>query len=69
MEVSISSIETLPTLANVTNNACFEDSNFTQITAEQANIAKYAAMCAAHDPWNISTEIGNMFPCPHHFNL
>ena len=63
-DLSVINIDTLPTLANVANNGCFADSCFTQITAEQARIARYAAMCAVRDPWNISAEIGNIFPYP-----
>lgn len=61
-DLSIMNVPYIPTLKDVQNNAgAFPDNNFTQITTSQAHIAKYAAMSAAQNPWNINYELGTMF--------
>ena len=62
--MSILTNTNLPTLANVTGNGCFADSNFTQITQEQAQIARYAAMCAVREPWTINDGLAERYPYP-----
>ena len=61
---SILEMTTLPTIANVTNNGAFADSCFTQITPEQARIARYAAMCAVREPWTINEGLAERYPYP-----
>lgn len=61
---SILEMTTLPTLANVTGNGGFVDADFTQITASEARIARYAAMLAVREPWTINTALGELYPYP-----
>lgn len=63
-DMSVLEQTTVPTLANVTGNGAFSDSDFTQITAEQARIARYAAMCAVREPWTLNTALAERFPYP-----
>lgn len=62
-DMSILNVSYLPTLEDVKNNAgFFPDTNFTPITEEQARIAKYAAMSANKNPWQVNWALAELFP-------
>lgn len=62
-DLSILNVPYIPTIEDVRGNAGgFNDSNYTQITAEQAHIAKYAAMSAIKSPWEVNYLLSELYP-------
>ena len=54
-DLSVLNVPYIPTIEDVRGNAGgFNDNNFTQITPDQAHIAKYAAISAMQSPWKVN---------------